>query len=155
MLAEAKTALIEAKYLCSIDPTCIHFYMQLSGYDKGMYFKCSFGAKIDYSYDGYILYTKGQSQNSVNWIYNNSTWKYSLMNIYQFTLNAFIKLNCSSVSNESLVNNGSFESTTDRSNGTDRLSKEQQEKTETDLMPKKTNCKQILERQKYRSVQSI
>ena len=62
MLAEAKTTLIEAKYLCSIDPTCIHFYMQLSGYDKGMYFKCSFGAKIDYSYPGYILYTKGEQK---------------------------------------------------------------------------------------------
>ena len=59
-LAEPKTTLKEAKYLCSVDPTCTHFFMEIRNYGKGTYYKCAPEAIIDELYDNFILFTKGK-----------------------------------------------------------------------------------------------
>ena len=60
MLAEPKATLNMAKYLCSVDPTCTHFFMEIGGYRKGTYYKCAPEANIDPLYDNFILFTKGK-----------------------------------------------------------------------------------------------
>ena len=52
--------LTEAKYLCSIDPTCLAFSTtpKLSS-DKGNYYKCLAGYIVEPSWKDYMIYKKG------------------------------------------------------------------------------------------------
>ena len=68
-LAEPKTTLKEAKYLCSIDQTCTHFFMEIRDYGKGTFYKCAPEAIIDELYDNFILFTKGKSEFLLVWIH--------------------------------------------------------------------------------------
>ena len=62
-LAEPGSTLIEAKYLCSIDPTCAKFFMAIQHYDFGTYYKCPVEAENDQSWSNYIMYIKGKNFN--------------------------------------------------------------------------------------------
>ena len=62
ILAESGSTLAEAKYLCSIDPTCAKFFKDIGAvYNTGTYYKCTPESTLDlYGWTKYIVYIKGK-----------------------------------------------------------------------------------------------
>ena len=62
--ANPKASLLEAKSICSMDPTCTKFFANLDGLKMEAYYKCLDVASYDlYSSIGHILFQKGRNEN--------------------------------------------------------------------------------------------